>query len=287
MANILIIGCGDIGAALGQKLAEQGHQVSGLKRSVSAAQNSKINYIQADVTKRASLVALSLDYDQVVYILSPSSMSLEAYQDVFQIGVENVLSVFAEKCPQASFVFVSSTRVYAQTKGEWLDEKSITAPQEPKGQLLLAAEKQFLNNNPTNTVVRFSGIYGRGTAHFLKQIQNGAEIQQSPAYYTNRIHKTDCVGVLSFLLNKKISGDKLAPVYAATDSDPVSKWDIASYLAKSMQAAEPIAISTANNANLNKRISNKLLLDAGYIFNYPSYKTGYQSSLRDIINKTI
>ena len=279
MAKILIIGSGDIGGQLAGSLASEGHDVSALRRT-SVAPLATVNYIKADVTNQQQMDALNLDYDQVVYILSPSGRDIAAYKAVFDVGVKNVLSVFKQKCQNAAFTFVSSSRVYGQQHGEWLDEKSATEPTDERGSIILAAEKRFLDFNNQTTIVRFSGIYGRSN-YFLNALKKGEKVQQQPPYYTNRIHREDCVGVLEFLLNKKVNGGKLERIYLATDTEPTSKWDVANYLLNKLglKACKPLVLES--NADQNKRLLNSRLKEAGYKFKFVNYKEGYQESMNE------
>lgn len=273
MANILVIGYGDIGAALAKELMSSGHTVTGLRRT-DIAEKSKASFIKADVSDINSLKNHSFNFDQVVYILSPSGGGLAEYEKVFDHGVRNVLELFKEQCPQVAITFVSSTRVYGQDKGEWVNEDSVTDPKDERGRLLLGAEKAFLAFNKKTTVVRFSGIYGRSN-YFLNQIKSGVGIQKGPPYYTNRIHRDDCVGALIFIVNKKSDDVQMVGVYIASDSDPAAKWDVATYLAGSVNTQQPEAIVLELNVSQNKRIENRRLIEAGYKFKYPSYKQGY------------
>jgi len=276
MAKVLIIGYGDIGKAVAIALAEDGHEVTALRRT-KTLEGGKVKVLQADVSNTESLSKLDLDVDQVVYILSPSGGGTSAYKEVFDLGVCNILEVFKKQSPNTAITFVSSTRVYGQNNGEWVDESSVTEPADDRGKLLLKAEKAFLAFNDKTSIVRFSGIYGRSN-YFLNQIKSGSEIQKHPPYYTNRIHRSDCIDVLVFLVNKKADGESMAGIYTATDSDAATKWDVANYLAAGMsiQCEEMAGLNA--DAPQNKRIKNKRLIDAGYVFKYPSYQQGYGES---------
>ena len=273
MAKVLIMGCGDIGGALAEELMASGHQVSGVKRTAQA-EPSALNIIQADVTNLEEVEGLDLNVDQLVYILSPSGGEVDAYKATFEVGVDNVLSALKKRSLDVAITFVSSTRVYGQNKGEWLNESSLTEPTDERGLILLAAENKFLAFNDQATIVRFSGIYGRSN-YFLNQLKKGLAIQKEPPYYTNRIHREDCIGVLEFILNKKIKGEPLDTIYLATDDDPASKWDVASYVlsACNLEPCEPKPVSKGGDQN--KRLSNSRLISSGYTFKVSSYKEGY------------
>lgn len=277
MAKILIIGCGDIGGALANKLAMQGHQVTGLKR-VPPTTRTAVSYIKGDVTDEKTFSGLTLGFDQVIYILSPSGKKLDDYKSVFEIGVRRVLNAFKDRRTKVAFTFVSSSRVYGQQAGEWVNEESPAEPTDERGKILLAAEKHFLAFNQETTIVRFSGIYGRST-YFADQLKDGGKIQKVPPYYTNRIHRDDCVGALDFLINKKANGDKLYSVYLASDHDPAAKWEVASFLTRVLKLPKITATASVKGAGSNKRLENNRLIAEGYEFEFRSYRDGYNKFL--------
>ena len=277
MANILIIGCGDIGGALASQLRDDGHQVTGLKRS--APQNKPgFKYFKADITCAAEIQKIKFNFDQIVYILSPSGGEIVAYEEVFNTGIDNLLNALKEQQVDAAITFVSSTRVYGQQQGEWLDETSDTQPTDERGRILLDAERTLLAFSKQTTIVRFSGIYGRSN-YFINQLKLGVGVQKNPPYYTNRIHRADCIGALAFIINKKSKGAVTHGVYLGTDDDPASKWDVACYLADALSIDRPTALMLNKQVNCNKRLANNRLKAAGYQFKYKSYKEGYQETI--------
>ena len=279
MAKILIIGCGDIGGELGKQLTAQGHRVTGWKRA-PPTESSAFEIRKVDVTQPESIKRQELNFDQVIYILSPDRGDISTYKAVFSTGVDHVLDAFRLRNANTSFTFVSSTRVYGQHKGEWLNEDAETEPTDARGKILLAAETKFLSFNERSTVVRFSGIYGRSN-YFINQLKAGCEIQKEPPYFTNRIHRDDCVGALSFLINKKINAASLQSVYLATDHDPAPKWNVASYLAVGLALPAPIPLAITTEADCNKRLDNSRLTSEGYVFKFNSYKDGYAEVMNE------
>lgn len=274
MARILIAGCGDIGVAAGQMLADDGHDVVGLRRHPPANDN-KIKYIKADLSNSADLEKIDSGFDLVIYILTPDDRSEQSYRNVFESGVANLLNFFSENNPDTRFLFVSSTSVYGQTHGEWVDEDSVTAPARITGKIILQAENTFLAYSGNNCIIRFSGIYGRDRSRLLDLVARGDDVQYQPAYYTNRIHRDDCVAVLRFLSNKMIAGAALEPVYLASDDDPAAKWDVFNDLADKLGVERPEKAMLPQGSDQNKRCSNRRLKQLGYSFIYKSYRDGY------------
>lgn len=270
MAKILIIGCGAIGTQLARVLTKQGHSVTGVKRNPPPSDET-IHYVRADICSSADIAQLPTDIDQLFFIVSADGRTEQSYRDVYDIGLNNVLDRFA----QVPCIFVSSTSVYAQSQGEWVDENSPAQPDNPNSQLIRQAEQQVIALNPHNTVVRFSGIYGRGREYLLNKAKQSPVIQHTPAYFTNRIHQTDCVGVLAFLLAKKLAGITLAHYYLASDDDPAPQYEVMTWLAQQLNCPAPTIKLMASDDTMNKRCNNQRLKALGYNFVYPSYKDGY------------
>lgn len=279
MARILIAGCGDIGAAVGTQLAEDGHEVVGLKRN-PPEEHGVIRYIKGDLARADELADLDTRFDHVIYILSPDGRSEEAYRRVFELGLDNLLNVFSRAGSKAGFVFVSSSGVYGQKRGEWVDEDSPAEPVSLTGKIIRKAEAAVLQHGDRNCIVRFSGIYGRGRSWLLEDVARGGEVQYDPPYYTNRIHRDDCAAVLRFVSSRMIAGDRLDPVYLASDDDPAPKWDVYSYLAERLGLAAPGKAVLPHDADQNKRCRNTRLKQLGYRFIYESYREGYAALLR-------
>ncbi len=264
--SILLIGCGDIGLAVAYALKEKGYDVAALKRNPPKDKDG-IQYIKADITDKKSLENLNKDYAQVLYIVSPDSSVESAYKSVFDEGLTNALEYFS----QSSFTFISSTVVYGQTSGEWVDESSIMIEGNMRSKVLLRAEALVSMKQEDNTIIRLSGIYGRGGNRILKKLQAEEAFPFQPPYYTNRIHKEDCVGVIVFIMIEKFKRQLEEQVYIATDSNPLSMYEVASLVALENTLPSPEKKYLEKDANQNKRISNKRIIALGYRFKYPSF----------------
>lgn len=273
--RILIAGCGGIGTAVGAALANQGHHVVGLRRSAVTAEASGICYFKADLTRPETLHNLPVNFDLVLVIVTPSERSEAGYKAIYLQGVGHLLEHFASQGAKVPVIYVSSTRVYGQQCGEWVDENSITEPADAYGRILLEAEQQVLVQSGANTIVRFSGIYGRGSRFMQKLAAQGKPIQYSPPSFTNRVHRDDCVGVLTFLANKVLSGESLASHYLVSDDDPAPKWDVVAWLADQASLPQPAQQVLTEKTGQGKRCSNHRIREAGYVFLYPSYRDGY------------
>jgi nucleoside-diphosphate-sugar epimerase len=275
MARLLIIGCGATGTQLAQVLSDKGHEVTGLKRNPPAS-GAKFNYFSADITSAKALEKLDNDFDVLFFMVSADSRTEKSYRDIYEAGLDNLLVKFARH----PWIFVSSTRVYSQSKGEWVDETSIAHSDAITSRLIREAEQKLTDLNPNNIVVRFSGIYGAGREYLLRMAQQVPSIQQQPSYFTNRIHQQDCVEVLVFLLEQRLAGVTLEQCYLASDDNPAPLWDVMAWLAEQMQCQPPRVKVVGENAGMNKRCCNQRLKALGYTFRYPSYQEGYSEVIK-------
>ena len=275
MAKILIIGCGSIGTQLAHNLAAKGHDVTGLKRNPPKLDIGEVNYFTADISLAYQLEELPLDFEFIYFIVSPDGRNKESYQTIYEIGLTNLIDRFAKEGASQNWIFVSSTSVYGQSEGEWVDEESIAQPDNITSQYIRQAEQQLMDLNPQNIVVRFSGIYGPGREYLLRMAKQQSVIQKDPPYYTNRIHQQDCIGVLIFLLEQSLAGVTLEQCYLASDDNPATMWDVMSWLTEHLSCKPPEVKVNDKEVGMNKRCNNQRLKTLGYDFQYPDFKAGY------------
>lgn len=275
MSRILIAGCGDVGAALGVQLLGDGHEVFGLRRSVGQLP-AGLSPVAADLTRPHELRGNLPDgVDMLVYTAAASGFDDEAYRQAYVLGLLNVLDAM-DRGRLSRVLFVSSTGVYAQNDGAWVDEDSTTEPSGFSGRRLLEGEAVALDSGVTSVSVRFGGIYGPGRTRLLDTVRGGATCRDEPILWTNRIHRDDCAGVLRHLL----ALDAPASVYMGVDCEPSPQCVVMDWLAERLEAPRPMRDATAQrNRGGNKRCSNARLRESGYRFAYPTFREGYSQVL--------
>ena len=270
MARILIAGCGDVGSALGNLLAAEGHRVWGLRRQPEGLP-PRIQPLAGNLADPGTLNQLPSGINVLYYTAAAPEHTDRAYQVTYVDGMRNILT--ALDCSELKrVVYVSSTGVYAQNDGSWVDESSTAEPVSFSGCQLLAGEAEARASAVTTVVVRFAGIYGPGRGRLLARVRSGAGCCDRPAQWTNRIHRDDCAAVLAHLLTVASP----APVYIGVDHEPVSLCEVMDWLAAQLHLALPARVAqVASRPGANKRCSNQLLLDSGYAFKYAHYRQGY------------
>ncbi len=272
--KILLAGCGDIGCRTGLQLAPQ-FDCFGLKRNPQNLPDA-ISPITGSLTDLNRLEDVLVEgFDVLVVTLTPGSFTPEAYQKSYVDGATTLVAAInsAEHKPRL-VIWVSSTSVYGDRQGAWVDEQSPTAAQTFSGKLLLQAEEQIAELSCATVIVRFSGIYGPGRTRMLGQILAGKGRPAVPEQWSNRIHSDDCAGVLAHLIRRFDKGEALDNLYVATDCAPVTQHDLRIWLAKQLKVELQDEIVEQKAI---RRCSNQRLLDGGYQFIYPGYKEGYQS----------
>lgn len=285
--SILFVGCGDLGCRVGRKLLADGWQVTGQRRN-SEQLPAGFGSVAADYTIAGGLDFIAgLAPDYVVATFNPSERSVEGYRKGFIGGMQNLLAGLAGHRPKA-ILTVSSTRVYAERDGGWVDESSDLAQDDPRAAAMIAAEQLLLNSQHPAAVIRFAGIYGASGGRLLQRIQRGELSPPGPMRYSNRIHREDCAGFLRHLLARSEGGDDLAVVYNGVDDLPAAQFEVERWLAGQLgvpPAASSEVISggiksPSSNSPGHKRCSNRLLHASGYELIYPDYRSGYSAVLR-------
>lgn len=281
MARILIAGCGYVGSAIGLELVDDGHEVFGLRRKV-AGLPAAIQPLEADLAMAASLDRLPPDIDYVLYLASPGSSDEAHYRSAYVVGLANLLSALDARAQRPRrILFASSTAVYGQERGEWVDETSPTEPSHFSGRRLLEAEALLAESDYASVVVRFGGIYGPRRMRLVDQVRTGRAVYRAVRpQYTNRIHRDDCVGVLRHLMVFEAP----ARLYLGVDCEPAQEIAVMSWLAGSLGAPPPRPARRGEGRGRrgNKRCRNERLLASGYEFRYPTFREGYTAVLADL-----
>ncbi len=272
----LIAGCGDIGSRLGTLLVQRGHLVWGIRRS-SARLPEQITPITGDLLDPETLDQLPEKIDYTVFCATPDKVTEAAYRRVYIDALSMLLERLADKQSKVKrLLFVSSTSVYHQQNGEWVDEASATQPTHFRGQTLLEAERLLNNCSWPSVVARCAGIYGPGRNRLVNQVRQGAiQLPDEPPLYTNRIHSDDCAAALAHLISLKNPDN----CYLLVDNNPATKQDVVDWIAQRLGLPLPSRTEltpAAREPSQGKRCSNKRLLESGFNFQYPGYRQGYQ-----------
>ena len=281
MSSVLIAGCGYVGSALAERCMAANQPVWGLKRAPSSLPKG-VRAIAADLLDPESLASLPHGISHVYYCVGAGAHTEEAYEAAYVRGLRNLLAALE---PQRStlkrVLFTSSTGVYPQQDGEWVDEQSATEAQGFAAQALLHGEELLELSGLPYTVVRLAGIYGPGRTWFIDQVRRGEIPFSDLPIYTNRIHRDECAGAL-FHLESSEGAERL---YLGVDDLPAPRNEVVSWLAERMGVELPtrfVSHQEGTRERTNKRCRNDKLRASGFQFQYPTFKEGYAELLQTV-----
>ncbi|MFC4449316.1 SDR family oxidoreductase [Halorussus aquaticus] len=294
--NVAILGCGYVGLELGRQLTERGHRAIGVRRSddgLAEIEDAGFEAVRADVTDADSLDAVP-DADAVVFAASSGGRDAEAAREVYVEGLRTAIDHFGarENSPER-LVYTSSTGVYGDHGGDWVDEETPLDPTTDKTEVLAEAERVALeataDRGIDGTVARLAGIYGPGRTRLERYVEGPVT-----EGYLNMIHRDDAAGAVRFLLTEDHARGETVLV---VDDEPVSKWTFADWLADECGEDRPPKQTTEERLDddlservrrrlvTSKRCSNEKLRGLGYEFRYPTYREGYRDEIEAYRNQ--
>jgi nucleoside-diphosphate-sugar epimerase len=277
--RVLIAGCGYVGSRLAASLVAEGHEVIGLRRRPEGLPPG-VHPLAADLTDPRSLEAVP-EVDAAVYAASAGGRTDEAYAAAYVHGVETLGARLERASPGLRrLVFVSSTGVYGQRHGEWVDETSPTQPERFTGRRLLEGEAR-VRATGRGVVVRLGGIYGPGRTSLIERVRSGrATVSPGPPRYTNRIHRDDAAEAVRVMLTAEAPPE----VVIGVDSAPVPEREVLAWLAERLGVPPPREAPPepgGRRVGQGKRCCNALLLGRGVVLRHPTYREGYGALLAD------
>lgn len=231
---------------------------------------------QADYTQLGSLDFLAdLAPDYVIAVFKPQSFSVEGYRLGFAAAAENLRRGLGNHVPEG-LLMVSSTRVFAEQRGRWVDEDSPLSSSDQQALAIIDAE-QRLGELENCSIVRFGGLYGNPASPRLERIAKGEIVPSWPIRYTNRLHRADSLGFLAYLIELRSSGQTLEPCYIAVDDEPAPQHTVEEWLADELGVLTSEVAKPGTGGH--RRCSNALLKRSGYTLMYPNFRAGYQAVL--------
>jgi len=180
----------------------------------------------------------------------------------------------------------STTGVYGNTDGAWVDETSPLNPSSPRSARRVRDEAGWAAMGPVH-IFRLAGIYGPGRSA-LDQIKAGrARRIIKPGQVFSRIHVKD---IARFTLASMMDPDVGGAVYNLCDDEAAPPQDVIAYAAQLLGVAPPpeIAFETADLSDMarsfyadNRRVSNTRVKDRfGLAMAYPNYREGLKAALQ-------
>ncbi len=283
--KLFCFGYGYTASFLGERLREFGWKIAGTT---------------TDPDKRAFLKQSGIDamlYDQTHTINDP----FETFADVTHVlisippGADGDLVVDAHgfdiaSMPNIEWVgYLSTTGVYGNQDGNWIDERATPEPTSRRGSLRLRAEQQWnflhLNDGLPLHIFRLSGIYGPGRSAIDSVRAGTARRIDKPGHVFNRIHVDDIVQALIGSMNKPNPG----AIYNLSDDMPSPSHEVVTFACNLIGIDAPpmtefeqteMAPIVRSFYKDNKRIKNdRLKTELGVTLLHPDFRSGLQACL--------
>lgn len=265
--TVLVAGAGDVGTRLARRLAVEGRRVFALRRGEMPA-GGGIAWLRGDLTRPETLAGLP-KIDALVFAPAPDAREEAAYRAVFVDGLRHVIEALPDM-PKRT-VFVSSSAVYGEHGGDWIDEDTQPSPPGFNGRVLIEAEAWLASRPVGGISLRLAGLYGPGRTQLFDRLREGkAAVPRGRQVYANRIHVDDAAAAIACLL------DVAAPerVYIGVDDTPLPIDELYDHLAR-LIGAPPPPDGPAPAGVGNKRLSNARLRATGFRCAWPDARDGY------------
>lgn len=279
----LIFGCGYLGERVARRWLAEGETVCALTRSADRAalwSREGIRPLVGDVLRAETLHDLP-SAATVLFAIGHDAASGRSVRDTYVDGLRNVL---AELSPDIGrFIFISSTGVFGDHGGEWVDERTECRPTRAAGRACLEAEQTLLAHRLADRaiILRLAGLYGPGRIPRQAALMAGEPIDAPQNGYLNLIHVDDAASVVLAAEKAPLS---FPSGYLVSDGNPVVRAEYYAELARLLGAPpvrfrEPSASSAAAaRASVDKRIANSQMLQALRVrLRYPSYREGLRA----------
>lgn len=270
MPHLFCFGLGYCAREIAQRLAAQGWQVSGTKRKPTG-----------DVTAVRVLAYEALqasDLEGVTHVLS----SIPTMADLPGDPVLAHYGASLKECESIRWLgYFSTTGVYGDYAGAWVDEASALRGDNDRLLRRIAAEKEWVLRGAN--VFRLSGIYGPGRSAIDDVAAHTAQRIDKPGQIFSRIHRDDVASAVQ----ESIAAQTRGEIFNVCDDEPAASADVVTYACELLGVAPPPLVPFEKAAlspmarefyQANRRVSNaKLKTMLGWQPTYPSYREGLRA----------
>lgn len=293
LSRILISGYGDIGARVAnwwrQRTSPNALAIHALCRSERPQNPAQVTFIHGDLDY--ALNADLPDFDAVYHFMPPPNSGTSDSR------VAHLLAALTN-APK-KMLLISTSAVYGDCHGDWVDEQSPVQPSSDRGRRRADAEAQWQQWAKARAcdwvILRVPGIYGPGRLPLARLEKGVPMVIESAAPHTNRIHSED----LAAIAGLAIAEDSMHGIYNVSDGQPGNMTQYFNAVADAAGLPRPPLITMAEaqqqlSAGMlsylveSRRLRNdKLLRDSGYQFIYPDLASGLAASLPTVVPNNV
>lgn len=275
--KLLILGCGYTGTYLAHLALNQGVVVSATTRSGESDLTPCYAFCCTATEKVLPPPAAWAGVTHVLSSIPPTEQ-----------GADPVVTCLLPHLEQAGlewFGYLSTTGVYGDTQGDWVDERTPTNATNERSQHRVAAEAAFLNAQLPTHIFRLPGIYGPGRSIFNRLQAGKARRIERPGHVFCRIHVEDIAQTLWASMQRPNPGS----IYNVSDDEPTESSNLILEAAQ-LLGIDPSAAISFEEAQMNpmslsfwqesRRVTNqKIKSELGIRLKYPTYREGLRGIL--------
>lgn len=231
-ARTLIIGCGDVGLRVAQQLRKMDRDITALVRSepsAAALRTQGLHVVLHDLDQPKALVSQAA----LIFYFAPPPASGDT-----DPRLRRVLSSLDQNC---RVVYISTSGVYGDCAGRWIDETEPLKPVSARARRRLDAERALAEWGGDHVILRVPGIYGPGRLPLERLQKNLPVVRETESPYTNRIHADD---LATAALHAAAFGTRGA-AYNISDGHPTTMCDYFTRCATLLGLPAPPQISLA------------------------------------------
>lgn len=288
MGALLSIGHGYSARVFGRFLLGSGWKVAGTTRSPEKAREMEESGVEPAIWPGSDISGKIGDATHLLASVPPGEDGdpfLDAYREALREAAGNLEWVG----------YLSTTAVYGDRAGGFVDESSETRPATRRGMLRLEAERQWLEllgdlGLPVH-VFRLAGIYGPGRGPLQKVLSGAARRIVKRGQVFNRIHVEDICGVLAASVRRPNPG----AVYNVCDDEACPPEEVMEFAAR-LLGVEPPPLVDFEKAEMSplarsfyaesKRVRNSRIKDElGVRLRHPTYREGLEAISRSLARR--
>ncbi|HEY8539448.1 MAG TPA: SDR family oxidoreductase [Steroidobacteraceae bacterium] len=286
--QVLIVGCGYVGTRLARRL-QADYYVAAIVRSRERARALAREGIEAitldlDKARLGAPIPERLDHEATFYLAPPTQKGES------DLRLDRFLQLAA--VPPRTFVYMSTTAVYGDAKGAWVDESTPVSPSTERARRRVSAEEMTrvwcTERHVRRVVLRVPGIYGPGRLPLERLRAREPVVHPDEAGFSNRIHVDDLVEACVLgMTNPNARG-----IYNITDGNTCSATEFMDRVAQQAGLPIPPRVSL-DEAQLtfpperlaflgeSRRVSNeRMRKHLGVVLRYADLDEGIRQALR-------
>jgi len=281
--SLFCFGLGYTALALARRLQAEGWRIAGTCREAGRQEELARLGIAARLFDRdrplADARSLLAGFTHLLSSVPPD----EAGDPVLDLHGPDITS----RSELAWIGYLSTTGVYGDRQGGWVDEESALRPTGERGRRRVAAEAGWraLGQRLPVHIFRLAGIYGPGRSAFDALRARRAQRIEKSGHVFSRIHVADIVQVLHASMARPRAG----AIYNLCDDDPAAPADVIAHAAALLGVAPPplVPLAEAKLSEMarsfyddNKRVRNdRIKQELGVRLTYPDYRAGLAAIL--------